>query len=551
MSVQVEPLRETEQGRLVKGPVVLVVMDGVACGPDAEDNAVYLAHTPTLDHLRTGLWTELCAHGLAVGMPSDSDMGNSEVGHNALGAGRVFAQGARLVEEAVQSGRLFEGEAWKQAVQRGLDGGAMHFMGLLSDGNVHSHDSHLHAMIHEAAKAGVTRVFAHILTDGRDVPETSALTYVERLEEVLSTSQPDGGTYRIASGGGRMVITMDRYEAEWEMVRRGWETHVKGEGERFASAAEAIETLRERHEVNDQYLPPFVIADQDGPVGTIQDGDAVLFVNFRGDRAIEMSCAFTEDDFPYFDRGERPDVFFAGMMQYDGDRLIPQHFLVDPPAINRTMGEFLAANGIGQFAISETQKYGHVTYFWNGNRSDKFDEELETYVEVSGDPQPFEQRPWMKAAEITDKTIEAIESGKYGLIRLNFPNGDMVGHTGSLQAAILSVEVVDLCVARLLRAVEKADGVALVTADHGNADEMWERNKDGSYKRDEKGRPKPKTSHSLRPVPFAIHARPEVTRRLQMASIEKPGLSHVAATALRLLGLEPPEEYDPALVTIV
>jgi 2,3-bisphosphoglycerate-independent phosphoglycerate mutase len=264
-----------------------------------------------------------------------------------------------------------------------------------------------------------------------------------------------------------------------------------------------------------------------------------------------MSCAFTEDDFPYFERGERPDVFFAGMMQYDGDRLIPQHFLVDPPAINRTMGEFLAANGIGQFAISETQKYGHVTYFWNGNRSGKFDEKLETYVEVSGDPQPFEQRPWMKAAEITDKTIEAIESGQYGLIRLNFPNGDMVGHTGSLQAAILSVEVVDLCVARLLRAVEKADGVALVTADHGHADEMWERNKDGSYKRDEKGRPKPKTSHSLRPVPFAIHARPEVTRRLQMASIEKPGLSHVAATTLRLLGLEPPEEYDPALVTIV
>lgn len=547
-------LQPNQYGKLFDGPLLLVIMDGVGEGPAREDNAVQLAHTPHLDRLREGgLWRLLKAHGKAVGLPSDKDMGNSEVGHNALGAGRVYAQGAKLVEDAIQEGSLFTGDAWKElvgAASASADA-ALHFIGLLSDGNVHSHERHLHAMIKQAADAGVTKLFVHMLTDGRDVSERSALEYVERLEGLLGEYHgAEGRDYRIASGGGRMVITMDRYEAEWDMVERGWKTHVHGEGRQFPSAKEAIQTYYEEEDVNDQHLPAFVIADDSGPVAPIQDGDAVVFFNFRGDRAIEISRAFTEEDFAPFDRGRRPDVTFAGMMQYDGDLGIPARFLVTPPTIEGSLSAYLVEKKIRQYAISETQKYGHVTYFWNGNRSGKFDDDLETYVEVPGDPQPFEQRPWMKAAQITDKTIEAMASGSFDFLRLNFPNGDMVGHTGSLEAAILSVSTVDLCVGRLLKVIEKLGGAAVITADHGNADEMWETDKAGHFRRDEAGNPRLKTSHSLRPVPFAVFC-PLAKHRLRLATLETAGLSNMAATLLTLLGYEAPEGYDPSLLEVV
>ena len=543
-------LKRRTKEEQTQGPVVLVVMDGVAIGRRDESDAVHLAHTPTLDALSQGMWTTLRAHGTAVGMPSDGDMGNSEVGHNALGAGRVFAQGARLVQEAIDSGAIFDGN-WQNVTAHCKDKqSTLHLLGLLSDGNVHSHEKHLHAMLRQAAKEGVKRARVHALLDGRDVPDRSALEYIDKLEAVFAEiNAQEGFDYQLASGGGRMLITMDRYEADWELVKRGWALHVRGEGRQFASARDAIETLRREYpDANDQYLPSFVIAKDGEAVGPVVDGDAVVLFNFRGDRAIEMCRAFEDEDFTPFDRGTRPDVLFVGMMQYDGDLHIPQRFLVSPPHIERTMSEYLCHEGVRQFAISETQKFGHVTYFWNGNKSGKFNEELEAYVEIPSDDVPFEERPWMKAAEITDETIKALRSGTYQFLRLNYPNGDMIGHTGNMQAAIQSVACVDLCLARLLKVVKEVGGVALITADHGNSDDMFERDKQGQPKRDENGNPKIKTSHSLNPVPFYIFD-PKGHKDYQLSELDDAGLSHVAATVFYFLGFEAPEDYDPSLVT--
>jgi 2,3-bisphosphoglycerate-independent phosphoglycerate mutase len=371
---------------------------------------------------------------------------------------------------------------------------------------------------------------------------------VDALEELLQTlTGKRDRDYRIASGGGRMKVTMDRYEADWGMVERGWKIHVRGEGRRFASARAAIETLREENPGTiDQDLPPFVIGDA-APAGPVQDGDAVVFFNFRGDRALEITAAFENDEFSHFDRGDRPDVLYAGMMEYDGDYHIPKRYLVEPPAIERTMGEYLAREGITQFACSETQKYGHVTYFWNGNRGGMFDEKVERYLEIPSDNVSFDQRPWMKAAEITDATIQAIASGEHRLLRINYANGDMVGHTGDLEATITAVQAVDLSLARLLHAVAKAEGVALVTADHGNADEMymWDKKKQ-AFKRSADGF-EARTSHSLNPVPFFLF---DGTGKKDLGlrnDLEAPGIANVAATVLELLGFEAPEGYLPSL----
>jgi len=468
-------------------------------------------------------------------------MGNSEVGHNAMGAGRVFEQGAKLVQEAIASGEAWQTEVWKNLVSAKT----LHLIGLLSDGNVHSHIDHLMAMIDQAMTDGVVRLRVHALTDGRDVPARSAPSYIEPLEKKLAQCSTGACDYAIASGGGRMRITMDRYEADWSMVERGYRTHVLGEGRHFASASEAIETLYgEDPETNDQWLEAFVCVRDGQPVGPILDGDAVLFFNFRGDRAIEISQALEGDRFDRFDRGDAPDIFFAGMMQYDGDLRLPQNYLVPPPAIDRTMGEYLVAAGLRSFVISETQKYGHVTYFFNGNRSGYLDEQLETYVEIPSDNIPFDQRPWMKAAEITDAAIEAIGSGDYDHVRLNLANGDMVGHTGNLEATRIAVSAVDHCVARLEQAVRAAKGVLVVTADHGNADEMWMRDKGGEVIRSEGGDPLARTAHTLHPVP-AILIDPSGERTLK--ADRDSGIAQIGATVLALLGLETPEGYLPSL----
>ena len=521
----------------IKGPLLTIVMDGVGLNAPGNGNAVEAAYTPTLDMLMKKYpMVTLKAHGTAVGLPSDDDMGNSEVGHNALGSGQVFAQGALLVSNSISSGKMFESETWKAAVKNVLDNNStMHFLGLFSDGNVHSNIEHLRSMIEHAKKDGIGRVRIHILLDGRDVGETTALEYIDPFEDFLKELRSDNFDICIASGGGRMKITMDRYEADWSMVERGWHTHVLGDARRFASASEAVKTLRDETHAIDQDIDPFVIEKDGNPVGTIENGDTVIFYNFRGDRSLEISRAFESG--PNFDKFERirvPKVYYAGMLEYDGDLHIPEHYLVNPPEITNTLGEYLAGTGISQLAISETQKYGHVTYFWNGNKSGKFSEELETYIEIPSDIIPFEQRPWMKCAEITDKLIEMLLSGKYKYLRCNYPNGDMVGHTGNYQATIISVEALDLQLARILPVIDKLQGAVIITADHGNADEMLEKNK--------KGVVSVRTAHSLNPVPFIIfNADVEIADG-------KFGLSNVAATVAKLMGFAPDPHWDAPII---
>lgn len=536
------------QGR--PGPLVIVIMDGIGWSDNTEGNAVKRAVTPVLDQLiKQHPNLLLKAHGIAVGLPTDGDMGNSEVGHNAIGAGRVFAQGARRVNKAIEKGDMWKGETWKKLISNcKKHRGTLHFIGLFSDGNVHSHIKHLKAMLRQAKKEGINKARIHTLLDGRDVPEKSALEYVVPFESFLQELNDGDTDFVIASGGGRMLVTMDRYESDWSIVKRGWDAHVLGKAEKFDSAEKAIKTFREKDpDVTDQFLPPFVIQREGKPVGPIQDDDSVIFFNFRGDRAIEICRAFEEKDFNEFERERVPEIEFAGMMEYDGDLHIPNQYLVTPPSISHTMGEVLAKNGIPQLACSETQKYGHVTYFWNGNRSGKFDKKNETYIKIDSDLVPFEQRPWMKSAEITDRVIEEMKTGKYRLIRLNYPNGDMVGHTGVFQSAVIGVESVDLGLGRLLKALKKEKGIALITADHGNSEEMFAFDKNGNIKRDEHGKPDNKTSHSLNPVPFIIYD-PLFNNEYKLTNIDKPGLSNIAATCIDLLGYIPPTEYDRSLI---
>ena len=537
----------------VQGPVLTIVMDGVGLTADGETNAVSRAYMPNLKRVMASYPTvKLKAHGTAVGLPSDDDMGNSEVGHNALGSGQVFAQGAKLVSQSIESGKMFASAAWQEITSNVKDGGTLHFLGLFSDGNVHSHIDHLKAMLIRAKEDGVAKVRVHILLDGRDVGETSALDYVEPFEAFIASLREDSFDIKIASGGGRMQITMDRYEANWAMVELGWKTHVLGEGRQFASAKEAIETYRAETKAIDQDLPPFVIAENGQPVGTIEDGDSVVFFNFRGDRAIEISKTFEAGaDFDKFDRVRAPKVAYAGMLEYDGDLHIPSRYLVNPPEITNTMGEYLADTGVAQYAISETQKYGHVTYFWNGNKSGKFSEELETYVEIPSDIVPFEQRPWMQCALITDALIDALKSGKYPCLRVNFPNGDMGGHTGSLAATICSLEALDLQLGRILSVVDDLHGVALLTADHGNADEMAELDKKtGAPKLNKDGSYKAKTSHTLNPVPLVIYDNFYADSYTVKEDKGTFGLSNVAATAVNLLGYKAPDMWDESVIEL-
>jgi 2,3-bisphosphoglycerate-independent phosphoglycerate mutase len=529
------------------GPLLLVIADGVGVAPPGPSNAVTEADTPVLDQLYAGeLYTELAAHGPAVGLPSDDDMGNSEVGHNALGAGRIFAQGAKLVNAAIASGAMFDSSVWKTASEQGR-ARTLHLLGLHSDGNVHSHTAHLYAMLRRAAAEGVTSAAVHILHDGRDVAARSALNYIAATEAVLAeiNAGAPGRNFRIASGGGRMKITMDRYGADWPMVARGYQCHTHGVGRPFASATEAVTTMYAESATGDQYLGEFVVVDADGqPVGTVADADAVLLFNFRGDRAIEISRAFEEVDFPVFDRTGpdgrlAPIVFFAGMLQYDGDALIPKQYLVEPPTIDRTISEYLCAEGVHSFAVSETQKFGHVTYFWNGNRSGYIDRSLETYVEIPSDNVEFDTTPAMKVREITDAVIDLLRSGEYRFGRLNFPSGDMVGHTGNLEATIEAVDVIDECMRRLVEVIRELDGVLVFTADHGNADVMYT---------EAGGVRSPKTSHTLSPVPFAIYD-PNYDGDYRMTPPAGAGLSNVAATLLNLLGYEAPADYRQSIIS--
>jgi len=531
-----------------QGPVLFVIMDGLGIREETEGNCVLLADTPQLDNLTNwakehNLYSELKAHGLAVGLPTDKDMGNSEVGHNALGAGRVFSQGAKLVSDAIADRTIFETPLWKKLTSV-EEKNSIHFIGLLSDGNVHSHIDQLFGFLEELACIRIKRVRIHILLDGRDVPPTSALEYIRPLEEKLANlNQAHSVDFRIASGGGRMRVTMDRYGSDWGMVKRGWDAHVRGIAETyegypgyFKRAEDAVLTARKfDEELTDQYLPSFVIVGEDNqPVGTICNGDRVINFNFRGDRAIQITKAFEYDEFSQFDRIDYPVVEYGGLLQYDGDLKLPKQFLVPPPAIDHTIGQYLCSAGVTQYACAETHKYGHVTYFWNGNNSGYIDEKVEKYVEIKSEPsEMIAGHPEMKADEVCDNVIEALESGKWQFVRVNFANPDMVGHTGIIDAGIRAVQIVDKSIGRLKEVIFKHNGIMVVSADHGNVENLMG---------------KCQTSHTLNSIPFLIWDPNFKGEYAINREVESPQIANVAATLLNLLGFEKPDGYFESLI---
>ena len=514
--------------------VALVIMDGVGISQNTNGNALINANTPNLDNLMKNYPNCLIhAHGTYVGLPSDTDMGNSEVGHNAMGCGQIYSQGAKLVNEALESKELFEGNTWKKLIDY-CKNNTLHFIGLLSDGGVHSNINHLIIMLEQAKKEGIKRVRIHILLDGRDVEKTSALKYVDILETKIKELNDETFDVMIASGGGRMTTTMDRYGSNWSMVEKGWHTHVLGDARYFSSAHEAIETYRnETPGIIDQDLDSFVITKNDIPVGTIDDNDSVIFFNFRGDRALEISKAFDEENFDKFDRVRYPKVMYAGMLEYDAEAHIPKNYLAEPPKIKYTLTEELCKYNIKEYAISETQKFGHVTYFWNGNRQDKFNEELEDYDIVDSDVISFDKKPNMKAYEITDKFIEAIKSNKYDFLRINFPNGDMVGHTGNYDATVNAMQAVDECIGKIMKAVDDENITLVIVADHGNCEEMLDDKNEA------------KTSHTINPVPFIIYGKQARNIKIKNGDF---GLANLASSICTLLNVLPNEHWMESII---
>jgi 2,3-bisphosphoglycerate-independent phosphoglycerate mutase len=543
--------------KLPKGKILgLVVLDGWGEANPDQYNCIHVAETTTMDSLKKGApekWRLVRAHGTAVGLPTEDDMGNSEVGHNALGAGRIFAQGAKLVDAALASGKIFEGEGFKY-IKESFENGTLHLIGLLSDGGVHSRIDQLQLLLKGASDNGAKRIRVHILTDGRDVLDGSSVGFVQTLENDLAKLREKGVDAQIASGGGRMYVTMDRYENDWDVVKRGWDAQVLGEAPyKFRNAVEAVKKLREELKVNDQYLPPFVIVDENGKaVGPIVDGDAVVTINFRADRMVMIAKALEYEDFDKFDRVRFPKIRYAGMLEYDGELKLPSHYLVSPPEIERTSGEYLVHNGVRTFACSETVKFGHVTFFWNGNRSGCFNPEMEEYVEIPSDSGiTFNVQPKMKALEIAEKARDAILSRKFHQVRVNLPNSDMVGHTGDIGATVVACKAADEAVKMILDAIEQVGGIYVVTADHGNAEDMVKRDKSGKPQLDKNGNIQVLTSHTLQPVPIAIGGpglAPGVRFR---KDVPNGGLANVAATVMNLHGYEAPSDYETTLIEVV
>ncbi|KNA17410.1 hypothetical protein SOVF_080240 [Spinacia oleracea] len=535
--------------------LALVVLDGWGEANPDKYNCIHVAETPTMDSLKQGApekWRLIRAHGTAVGLPSEDDMGNSEVGHNALGAGRIYAQGAKLVDKALASGKIFDGDGFNY-IKDSFETGTVHFIGLLSDGGVHSRLDQLQLLLTGSADRGAKKIRVHVLTDGRDVLDGSSIGFVETLENHLTQLRQKGIDAQIASGGGRMYVTMDRYENDWEVVKRGWDAQVLGEAPyKFKSAVEAVKKLREDTKANDQYLPPFVIVDEnEKAVGPIVDGDAVVTFNFRADRMTMLAKALEYENFDNFDRVRYPKIRYAGMLQYDGELKLPNHYLVSPPEIERTSGEYLVHNGVRTFACSETVKFGHVTFFWNGNRSGYFNSEMEEYVEIPSDSGiSFNVQPLMKALEIGEKARDAILSRKFHQVRVNIPNGDMVGHTGDVEATVVAFKAADEAVKMIFDAIEQVGGIYVVTADHGNAEDMVKRDKKGQPQLDKNGNVQILTSHTLQPVPIAIGGPGLAAGVRFRKDVPDGGLANVAATVINLHGYEAPSDYEPTLIEV-
>ncbi len=503
----------------MKKPVVLTIMDGFGINPCKKGNAVITAKTPNLDEffLRYPT-TNIGASGMDVGLP-DGQMGNSEVGHTNMGAGRVVYQELTRITKSISDGDFFQNPALTAAVnQVKANGSSLHLMGLLSDGGVHSHNTHLYALLELAKKAGLTKVYVHCLLDGRDVPPASAVEYVEELQAKLAQI----GVGQIATLMGRFY-GMDR-DNIWSRVELAYNAMVCGEGiqavDPVAALKASYDTVDEdgKH-LTDEFVLPTVLAG----AAPVSDGDAVVFYNFRPDRARQITRAFADPDFKGFDRkGGKKDIYFVCMTQYD--ETIPcVDVAFKPESLVNTLGEYLSKNGKKQLRIAETQKYAHVTFFFNGGNEVEYEGEDRILVD-SPKISTFDLMPEMSAIPVCDKVCEAIESGKYDVIILNFANCDMVGHTGVFDAAVKAVETVDACVGRVVESTLKMGGCVFITADHGNADRMLA--EDGV---------EPFTAHTTNPVPFCVVGYP---CELRMGG----KLCDISPTILKVLGLPQPAE---------
>ncbi|MEJ2294519.1 MAG: 2,3-bisphosphoglycerate-independent phosphoglycerate mutase [Candidatus Lokiarchaeota archaeon] len=442
------------------------------------------------------------------------------------------------------SGELFSGEKWKKIVSFLKDNeSVLHFIGLLSDGYVHSHMSHLFGLLNGSRNSKIKNVRVHILLDGRDVPPQSSLKYVEQLNNLLNEiNKSPQFNYKIASGGGRMHVTMDRYFSDWNVVKRGWDAHVCGIPETnknykgyFNSAKAAIEQSRANDpDISDQYLPSFVIIDNnEKPIGKMENEDVAIFFNFRGDRAIEISKAFDNKNFTAFKKECDPDVLYYGMMLYDDKLNIPKNYFLEPPTIQNTLTSFLCSEDIKQFSIAETHKFGHIKYFFLGNRDKSPCPDLDNYIEIKSEPsEMIESNPKMKAFEVKNKLLEILDQKEYNFLRVNFANGDMVGHTGNFQSAKVAAETVSNCVKDLVERLKKLGGISIVTADHGNLEDMEEF----------------ETSHTLNKVMFVIVDSQNNDEYVIDRGIDSPSLGNVAATILNLMGYSKPQNFLPSLI---
>ncbi len=516
------------------GPVVLAILDGVGLAPDAPGNAVSKANTPFLGQASQKYkHLALEASGEAVGLMK-GQMGNSEVGHNIIGSGQIIKQGVARINEAFSTGEVFDNDIWREAVKHQT----LHFAGIFSDGGVHSHNDHLKQMIERAYVDGVRKMRIHAILDGRDVEPQSAEKYIQDFEEFVK--QFGDADIKIASVGGRMTTVADRYEKDWQMVKRGFDMMVYGKAERqFRSAMEGVLTLRNEHpEIQDQDLPAFVVVDENGPVGKIARGDTLIYYNFRKDRAIEIAKVFVLKDFPYFDRGDYApeNVYFVGMTEYDVDAHVPEHYLVELVAPKNTLHEFLGERGISQLAISETVKFGHITYYFDGNSYEAAP--LEDFIEIESYDQPFNDHPEMRTAEITEAVLKKMN--QYKFVRINYPGGDMVGHTADMEATIKALEAIDVSLAQIYAKVKELNGALVVVADHGNAEEI--RGADDE----------PKTAHTTNLVPCIFCDDTLNNDKYRLSDIEKLGLANLAATIAVMLGQNDyPVTWEKPLLTVV
>ncbi len=501
-----------------KKPAVLMIMDGFGLSDHTEGNAIYAANTPNIDGLMKDYpFQKGYASGLSVGLP-DGQMGNSEVGHMNMGAGRIVYQELTRISKEIEDGVFFENEELKAAFANAKEkDSAVHLYGLLSDGGVHSHNTHLYGLLEMAKREGVNKVYVHCFLDGRDTPPASAIDYVRELQAKID----EIGVGKIAVLSGR-YYAMDR-DNRWDRVEKAYNALTKGEGKLAENAVDAL-AASYAEDVNDEFVVPTVITENGAPVATIKDGDSVIFFNFRPDRAREITRAFCADDFDGFDRGERLDVKYVCFTEYDVT--IPNKSIAFKKVeLTNTFGEFLAANGKTQARIAETEKYAHVTFFFNGGVEEPNEGEDRILVK-SPKVATYDLQPEMSAYEVSDKLDEAIRSGKYDVIIINFANPDMVGHTGVIPAAVKAVETVDECVGRAVAAVKDMDGFMFICADHGNADQMIDYETGAPF-----------TAHTTNPVPFIlVNADPAYDLK------EGGRLCDIVPTMIELMGMEKPAE---------